>query len=111
MKRADGAWLCSMNCASRKDVRRPKVLRKSAAATAVGGLVILVGLVGAAKQGTETPRAQSSHSANLAPTPPMGWNSYDSYCGDACFRQRTGFLRRRAAGDSKLSPTMSTAMD
>jgi len=53
-------------------------LPKGLAGAVVASLVIIVGLLGAA----ETGRAQFSHSANLAPTPPMGWNSYDSYGGD-----------------------------
>jgi alpha-galactosidase len=58
------------------------VLRQRSAGVVVVSLVILIGRLGAATKTNETARAQSSLSANLAPTPPMGWNSYDSYCGD-----------------------------
>src|SRR5438105_4678016 len=71
-----------MDYPSRKEVPAPMVLRKRFAAAVVVSLVILVGRLGAATKTNETARAQSSLSANLAPTPPMGWNSYDSYCGD-----------------------------
>src|SRR5438128_974620 len=50
--------------------------------TLIKSVVILVGLLAAAKKAAERPRARSSRAANLAPTRPMGWNSYDSHCGD-----------------------------
>src|ERR1700758_420302 len=58
------------------------LLQKNLVVAVVRSLMILVGIWGAAKKSTEFARPQSSYSANLAPTPPMGWNSYDSYCGD-----------------------------
>ena len=58
------------------------LLRKGPAGALVASLMIWTGLFGSAKKAAKTPRAQLSPSANLAPTPPMGWNSYDSYCGD-----------------------------
>lgn len=48
----------------------------------VASPVILIGLMGGAIKGSETKRAQPENSAILAPTPPMGWNSFDSYCGE-----------------------------
>jgi hypothetical protein len=32
--------------------------------------------------GSEKSAAATSEAVGLAPTPPMGWNSYDAYCGD-----------------------------
>jgi alpha-galactosidase len=58
------------------------LLRKRCGGALLASLVILTGLFGKAKKAAEAARAQPSHSANLALTPPMGWNSYDSYCGD-----------------------------
>ncbi len=34
------------------------------------------------EEGQKAAQSQASSAAPLAPTPPMGWNSYDSYCGD-----------------------------
>jgi hypothetical protein len=34
------------------------------------------------RSGLEKAAAATSEATHLAPTPPMGWNSYDAYCGD-----------------------------
>jgi alpha-galactosidase len=67
---------------SPKEVRPSLFLRKGFAGAAIGSLVILLSLLGASKEPLDAGRGQSSHSTNLAPAPPMGWNSFDSYCGD-----------------------------
>ncbi len=72
------------------------LLRKGFTGAVVTSLVILVRLLTA----TETPRAQSSHSARLAFTPPMGWNSYDSYCGDVTeeeMKRNADYMAQRLA--------------
>src|SRR6266700_5018603 len=67
---------------SPKEVRSSIFLRKGFARAVIGSLVILLSLLGASKEPVDAARGQSSQSTNLAPAPPMGWNSFDSYCGD-----------------------------
>jgi len=58
------------------------LLRKGLIGAVVASLVIFVGLSGAAQKAGEAERTESIPATNFAPTPPMGWNSFDSYCGD-----------------------------
>jgi alpha-galactosidase len=46
------------------------------------GIAASVGLPPTAKSSPSTSEQNRPASAGLAPTPPMGWNSYDSYGGD-----------------------------
>jgi alpha-galactosidase len=46
------------------------------------GIVIGAGLLPARSRGATAREKAKDASAALAPTPPMGWNSYDSYGGD-----------------------------
>jgi hypothetical protein len=48
---------------------------------AVVGIIIVLVLVGAGLWAGRY-QAAASTDTGLAPTPPMGWNSYDAYCGD-----------------------------
>jgi len=49
----------------------------------VVGIMAIALLFGAGlRTGVEEAAFPSNETAGLAPTPPMGWNSYDAYCGD-----------------------------
>jgi alpha-galactosidase len=56
--------------------------RKAVAAILVAGLLIGGGLLANANKGPSVPQSATTAPRGLAPTPPLGWNSYDCYCGD-----------------------------
>jgi hypothetical protein len=47
----------------------------------VANLMIAGSVRGASQKAQGAPKPGTVRPASLAPTPPMGWNSYDSYCG------------------------------
>lgn len=61
--------------------------RKSLAAAIVFGAVVSSLLSGAARKGSESDNTDAARPADLAPTPPMGWNSFDAYCGHVTERE------------------------
>jgi len=56
---------------------RRVLLALLAVGLAVGGAALAT-----QEKGKEAPAAAPSGARRVAPTPPMGWNSYDAYCGD-----------------------------
>jgi alpha-galactosidase len=46
------------------------------------GLLAGMGLWGGVQKAGSASDVRPEHAAGPAPTPPMGWNSYDCYCGD-----------------------------
>ena len=50
-------------------------------ATIVASIALAASISGAGQKAEERPKPGTVRPASLAPTPPMGWNSYDSYCG------------------------------
>jgi alpha-galactosidase len=55
--------------------------------TALVSIVVVIGAgISACKKNSqpakESATSRAAESASFAPTPPLGWNSYDSYCGD-----------------------------
>ena len=47
----------------------------------VVSIAIAAGISGAGQKAEERPEPGTARPASLAPKPPMGWNSFDSYCG------------------------------
>ncbi len=63
---------------------------------------LAVGSAGLAaeKKGKEAAAAATSGARRVAPTPPMGWNSYDAYCGDVNeqeFKANADFMAKHLA--------------
>ena len=56
-------------------------LNRVLVATIVANLMIAGSVWGASQKAQGAPKPATVRPARLAPTPPMGWNSYDSYCG------------------------------
>jgi len=56
--------------------------RKGLIVMLAAGLALLGGLIVTAQNAERALQAGAGRPAPLAPTPPMGWNSFDSYCGD-----------------------------